>query len=493
MKVFLSSTFDDLQCQREIVRSVLSFGGHKVDGMEDTGANDRDTTHDSKARIGECDALFGLYAHRYGTISEGTEKSIVELEYDYARELDIPTYCFLVGEDFASKPRHIDDGHKKQRLLDFKKRIAKENVVRYFNDDEALRREVEWQLAVMPPPRSRSSIPSIPAWYVNRAELIQRLEDAKANPIVLVYGEKGIGKTTLLAGYTRDNLGVGKTIWLTCNSRRLLADQVSEAVAMPNLASQQGTVFWLRLGDRLDNMRSVLVLDDVHVLLNDPLFEALNTARFQAKRMTLILVCNEREVQDSLPGYGISVGPMKHEEAAKLMEQYIQSSFGFSLGNDWDKIVMGMSCHPAAVCQASEEIASLLFTLAFKQGVFGSGPSPLVLAWLVLKYTQDDAWLDALESVQELIDVHDYAQLLDTRISLLIKMGWVRQAIELNHQKRSSSTIPFEKTVKTIESILDRNKDAGFSPIKLEDILSGTHFRNLLGGTLPDNLEKRNA
>src|SRR3712207_6661321 len=100
MKVFLSSTFVDLEDYRRSVSEALYRLQAQVGRMEVFGARAEDATTASLSEVENCDVFVGIYAHRYGHIPSGATVSITEQEYDHARKHNKPMFCFSIDEDY---------------------------------------------------------------------------------------------------------------------------------------------------------------------------------------------------------------------------------------------------------------------------------------------------------------------------------------------------------------------------------------------------------
>jgi len=77
--------------------------------------------------VEESDLFIGIYALRYGIVSDGEEISITEMEYLHAKILGKPIYCFLLDEE--NQPwlkKWIEGEPGESRLKDFKKQIQKD-------------------------------------------------------------------------------------------------------------------------------------------------------------------------------------------------------------------------------------------------------------------------------------------------------------------------------------------------------------------------------
>ncbi len=82
MKVFLSSTYNDLIEHRKAAHDALEQLGLHVIWMEAFGARPEESTKACLDEIEECDLFVGIYAHRYGQIPEGKDISITEEEFN---------------------------------------------------------------------------------------------------------------------------------------------------------------------------------------------------------------------------------------------------------------------------------------------------------------------------------------------------------------------------------------------------------------------------
>ncbi|MFX0008953.1 MAG: DUF4062 domain-containing protein, partial [Candidatus Hermodarchaeota archaeon] len=98
MKIFLSSTYNDLITYRERVKKGLEGLGTHVEAMEVWFARPDTPLDVIKKKIEECDLYVGIYAHKYGSIVPNSEYSFTEWEYEYAKKCNKPPFCFLIDE-----------------------------------------------------------------------------------------------------------------------------------------------------------------------------------------------------------------------------------------------------------------------------------------------------------------------------------------------------------------------------------------------------------
>ena len=87
LHVFVSSTWLDLQPEREAVETALQrLRETKFVGMEYFGSRGEDTRHTSLDEVDRSQVYVGIFGGRYGS-------GITEAEYRRARELGLP--CFI--------------------------------------------------------------------------------------------------------------------------------------------------------------------------------------------------------------------------------------------------------------------------------------------------------------------------------------------------------------------------------------------------------------
>lgn len=102
-KVFVSSTFKDLEEERLKVMTTIVSSGHLPIGMEQFPAAPVEAWDYIKLLIDNSDYYLLLLAGKYGTICPGTEKSYTQMEYEYALEKGVPI-IFLTYHDVGTLP-----------------------------------------------------------------------------------------------------------------------------------------------------------------------------------------------------------------------------------------------------------------------------------------------------------------------------------------------------------------------------------------------------
>jgi len=150
--VFVSSTSKDLYVYREQVRSVLVQRQVQPIMMEDFPAVSRDATELCKQKVEESDLFIGIYAKRYGYCPKGNDKSITEMEFEWAKQAKLETLIFVLSPDCKLEPSNpvevyadtIGDSaaavEKRQKLNDFLGRIGQTLVWKNFESPDQLAR-----------------------------------------------------------------------------------------------------------------------------------------------------------------------------------------------------------------------------------------------------------------------------------------------------------------------------------------------------------------
>ncbi|HLG13796.1 MAG TPA: DUF4062 domain-containing protein [Blastocatellia bacterium] len=132
-RVYVSSTFIDLQECREQVRLVLRRMGHEDVAMEYYVAEDKRPVDKCLADVASCDLYVGIFAWRYGWVpatSNPAELSITEMEYRRAVEARKTCLIFLLDED-APWPRKLMD-RDQERIERLRAELQQRHLPAYF-------------------------------------------------------------------------------------------------------------------------------------------------------------------------------------------------------------------------------------------------------------------------------------------------------------------------------------------------------------------------
>jgi len=228
-KIFLSSTYVDLRNVRaKVIRWLADVFDAPLIIMETAGSDAAPPNITSVRRVRQCEIFIGIYGHRYGTIDPATGESITELELDEARSaqsagvvnnlllyLIDPTSTWL--SEFVDMTCEADTG--RQRLRD---KLHQHTYTVCRNEKEILRfmiRDVYRAIIQQyisyrrtlrefnPPTPMPMRRPVGMEFLTSRdsdcligreSEINDTISQLTNEPIVLLLGESGVGKTSLI-------------------------------------------------------------------------------------------------------------------------------------------------------------------------------------------------------------------------------------------------------------------------------------------------------
>lgn len=133
-QIFISSTYEDLKQEREVVIKSIMELNHIPAGMEQFPAMDEKQLEYIKRIIDISDYYVLIIAGRYGS-TDSTGISYTEMEYDYAIKQGIPTLVFIHQEiDKIEFGKSEQDQEKRLKLESFKKKASANKLVKFWND-----------------------------------------------------------------------------------------------------------------------------------------------------------------------------------------------------------------------------------------------------------------------------------------------------------------------------------------------------------------------
>ena len=232
MKVFLSSTYNDLIEHRRAAHDSLEQLGLHVIWMEAFGARPVESTKACLGEIDECELFVGIYAHRYGYIPEGSDVSITEQEFLHAKSKGKPIFCFIVHEDHPWSPKFVEY-QKKENLESFLNHVKKQPI-KFFTTPENLANSIASSVGnylkhssiTAPHKRISSTLPSQPYFFGRERELAA-IADAISPESrtwgALIDGPGGIGKSALAirAAHLTPETLFDRKIFITAKVREL--------------------------------------------------------------------------------------------------------------------------------------------------------------------------------------------------------------------------------------------------------------------------------
>jgi hypothetical protein len=215
--VFISSTKFDLLEYRQAAIEVCNRLGLVPQAMEYFEAEGCDGTEGSKRQLEKADVYVGVFAHRYG--------SVTEVEFDYAGERGIERLCFVVDETYPWPPSSIDyANHDKQEAF-LKDKVGKAVIRNKFTnkdnfslllfqslsswmDRSGFVRPEDADLQTRPPERAT---PIRPDLLIGRSEDTKKIktrfgiDGGEKRALTIVRGWPGVGKTSLINSLVYDD------------------------------------------------------------------------------------------------------------------------------------------------------------------------------------------------------------------------------------------------------------------------------------------------
>ncbi len=138
-QVFLSSTYSDLMEERRKALEILLMADCIPAGMEAFVATDDEQFEVIKRVIDLCDYYILIIGKRYGTINMATVLSYTEMEYDYAKEKNIPVLAFVIDDSVSLADEKTDtDSNKIEKLKNFRDKAMTNRLVSIWKTSDEL-------------------------------------------------------------------------------------------------------------------------------------------------------------------------------------------------------------------------------------------------------------------------------------------------------------------------------------------------------------------
>lgn len=121
LQVFISSTYIDLQEERQAAVQAVLDAGHIPAGMELFKAGNKSQLETIYKWIDDSDVYMLILGGRYGSIDENTGKSYTHLEYEYAKQKDMPLFSVVLEDAYLNKKVEFLGYEKSKEQLNRKK------------------------------------------------------------------------------------------------------------------------------------------------------------------------------------------------------------------------------------------------------------------------------------------------------------------------------------------------------------------------------------
>jgi hypothetical protein len=110
MRVFLSSTYEDLVAHRASVELSLSMSGILFNAMEHFGSTPTPPLNTCLDAVKASDVFVGAIGVRYGSSPQNAALSYTEREYQTAKKIGMPILMFLIDMRNAVVAPHLVSG-----------------------------------------------------------------------------------------------------------------------------------------------------------------------------------------------------------------------------------------------------------------------------------------------------------------------------------------------------------------------------------------------
>lgn len=135
IKVFISSTYDDLVDERRAVIEAVGKLQYQHDSMEFFGARANRPIEICLDEVRQSDVVLLILGHQYGSTVPGLDISFTEAEYNEAYRLKKPCLVYLRSENIPVLPKYIERDPERFRLLEkLKATLRDRHTLAYFHD-----------------------------------------------------------------------------------------------------------------------------------------------------------------------------------------------------------------------------------------------------------------------------------------------------------------------------------------------------------------------
>lgn len=385
LRIYISSTFSDLEPYREAVYKALRKLRHDVIAMEDYVATDKRPLDKCLADVESCDVYVGIFAWRYGYIPEKDnpkQKSITEREFRHAVEKGKPCLIFLLAEEAPWPKTLMEKGTDETQLEALRKELAEAYAASFFHSQDKLAELVvtavtRWkdeQPTILPSakplgPGALINVPDLPPHFLPRPEDVAALKQAVLattnQPVVVtgtaqkvgLQGMGGIGKSVLATALACDEevrrMFPDGVLWLTVgqNPPALTRLQSQLAAMLDDTPqafddTQQGRAHLSKL---FAERACLLIVDDVWEAEHAKAFDALGA------RCQMLLTTRDGRLITALGAAEHRVDVLSEAQAHTLLAEWTGGTVA-SLPPQADEVVRQCGRLPLALALSAAQI-----------------------------------------------------------------------------------------------------------------------------------------
>jgi len=275
MKVFISSTFIDLQDYRRAAIDAVNRQQGQPLAMEFFGAQPQEPAAVCEEEVRARDVLVGIYALRYGFVPKGQPKSITQME---SRELGRPCLCFILKKGFAWNPDLVEFAQK-AALEKFLEKFQTENIPDYFTTPEDFGNRLTAALGkflltrqgikIAPAPHAA---PKPEPYFTGREKDLQKLRGllAKERAFVCIENAPGIGKTQMSLKAAVELRDLFPTVYFLDLGRRNATSPEAITDTLRDVLGIAEPLPFEKLLHRVAEQRCLFILDNLETALWPP-------------------------------------------------------------------------------------------------------------------------------------------------------------------------------------------------------------------------------
>jgi len=224
MKIFISSTYEDLKNERKEAIATVDRIGQAI-AMEKFFASNYLPKEVCLGRLQECDAVVLILGFKYGSIDKVEGLSLTEIEYNTAKVVGLPVFVLQKRQSDGNWESGETDSDRSKKLLSFKSRLDAEKYRITFQTPEQIGKEIlgafyrykdeNGEIGIRLPPfvsyedffrpffdNAKLFNHSYP--LVGRNDYLEKLDSfvESGKRIALLYGRGGIGKSKILVEFS---------------------------------------------------------------------------------------------------------------------------------------------------------------------------------------------------------------------------------------------------------------------------------------------------
>jgi hypothetical protein len=199
-RIYVSSTFSDLEEYRAAVGKALRRLGHDDVAMEYYPAGDERPLHRCLSDVESCDLYVGIFAWRYGYIVQENNpqgRSITEFEYRTAQRQGIPCLIFLLSEEAPWPMVKVDKGAASDQIESLRKELRSRHTVSMFTNADELARQVNEAVVEWGKKSGQAGKPELTDWDAYRQAVYDKHQWVRLQVIAGASKQRGVARIPL--------------------------------------------------------------------------------------------------------------------------------------------------------------------------------------------------------------------------------------------------------------------------------------------------------